>query len=519
MTHPMLEAFATLPPFLAAHVRLTLAALGIGLAVSLPLGILASRHPRWERLVLGLASILQTIPGLALLALMVAALGALSVWWQGLGGEAIPAIGFVPALAALALYSVLPILRNTVTGLQGVDPALREAALGVGMTARERLWQVDLPLALPTLVAGLRTAAVWVVGTATLATPVGATSLGNPIFAGLQTRQLASVVAGSVAAAALALLVDRLIQNLERALVERSRTRLGWGLAALCLLASGPSLYDAVASPSSHDERRAVEIGAKAFTEQYLLAAALAREVDAEPGLRARVRPSLGSMVAYESLAAGSLDLYVDYTGTLWATVLERDTQDTNRDAVFESLRQILPERDGIHVLARLGFENTYALAMRRADAETLGVRRISDLPRHAGGLQIGGDYEFFERAEWTALAARYGLRFAAQRAMDPALMYEAVRGGEVGVIGAYSTDGRIDAYDLAVLEDDRRVIPPYDAVLVASDRLVQAAPGLVTRLRDLDGRIDAARMRALNARVDLGGESVDAVAGDVWPP
>ena len=128
----------------------------------------------------------------------------------------------------------------------------------------------------------------------------------------------------------------------------------------------------------------------------------------------------------------------------------------------------------GQQLLAVLGFENTYALAMRAEQARALGIRRISDLREHAPGLEIASDYEFFARAEWKALETRYGLRFAEERGMDPALMYEAIRTGSVEVISAYSTDGRIAAYDLQVLEDDLGVIPPYDAIVLGSARLLR---------------------------------------------
>ncbi|HEY8494995.1 MAG TPA: ABC transporter permease, partial [Myxococcota bacterium] len=163
----MNELLRALPTYTAAHLQLSLAALAIALAVSLPLGIWASRRPRAGPALLAVAGALQTIPSLALLAFMVPVLAALGGWSARALGVAVPAIGVVPALLALSLYGTLPILQNVVAGLAGVDPAAREAARAMGMTARQQLWQVELPLALPVMIAGLRTAAVWVVGTAT----------------------------------------------------------------------------------------------------------------------------------------------------------------------------------------------------------------------------------------------------------------------------------------------------------------------------------------------------------------
>ena len=221
------EALGHLPDYLGNHVRVSVTALALGLLVSLPLAI-AVRNRRVARgALLGLASIVQTVPGLALLALfypLLLALAALSLSWFGFGFSA---FGFLPAVLALALYSMLPVLRNTITGLQGVEPAILEAAQGVGMTPRQSLFTVELPLALPVMMAGIRTAAVWVIGTATLSTPIGQTSLGNYIFAGLQTQNWVFVLFGCLAAAVLALAVDQLLALIESGLRNRSRLRAG----------------------------------------------------------------------------------------------------------------------------------------------------------------------------------------------------------------------------------------------------------------------------------------------------
>lgn len=507
------EQWAELPRYAAGHVELTLLALAIGIALSLPLGIAATRRPRLETWALGVASVLQTVPGLALLALMVPLLGFVGTGLGKLGWPAPPSIGFLPAVIALSLYSVLPMLRNTVIGIAGVDPALIEAARGVGMNPREVLWQVELPLALPTIVAGIRTATVWVVGMATLATPVGGVSLGNPIFAGLQTRNLAAVVVGSLAAAALALVLDGLARLFEIGLARRSRTRLA--IPVLAVLALGG--WAVGLGAAGHTASRApleIRIGSKPFTEQFILAEILGQVLEEDPHVRVERVPSLGSTVAFDGLVSGDLDLYVDYTGTLWSTILKRDMSNETRADVLRELRARLPRDYGVEILASLGFENTYCLAMREQDAEALHIVRISDLVARAGKMEILGDYEFFERPEWAAIESRYGLHFGVERAMDSALMYEALRAGSGDVISAYSTDGRIAAYGLRVLEDDLAVVPPYDAVILASARFATEAPDtLLARLRGLEGRIPAAAMRRMNSGVDLEGRTPAAVA------
>jgi osmoprotectant transport system permease protein len=492
---------ALLPEYLSAHVRLTLAALAAGVLLAVPSGVLVSRFRGLEAPVLGVASIIQTVPALALLAVMVPLL-------SGLG---LPGIGALPAFLGLVLYSLLPILRNTVTGLRGIDPAVTEAARSLGMTPGQRLWQVELPLALPIVVAGVRTATVWTVGMATLSTPVGAPSLGNYIFSGLQTRNTAAILTGCVAAAVLALALDGLVRAAAFGLAARRRGLLaGSGLSLLALVVwAWTAATGAPSSPTS----RTIVVGAKTFTEQYVLAEILAGTVRTKTGRPTRTLTSLGSTVAFDALRRDEIDLYVDYTGTLWATVMGRTGPGGSRREVEDETRRWLHQTAGVTLVASLGFENAYCFAVRRETAASLRLHTLSDLAPHAPQLSLASDYEFFARHEWRAVEAAYGLAFREKRTMDPSLLYQAIEAHQVDTITAYSSDGRIDALHLVVLEDDRHAIPPYDAVVLASPRLAREAPDVLAALRQLDGAIDVATMRALNRLVDEQGESPAAVA------
>ena len=323
------EALGLLPDYLGNPVRVSVAALALGLAVSLPLAIIARHRPVMRGALLGFASIVQTVPGLALLALfypLLLALAALSLSWFGLGFSA---FGFLPAVLALALYSMLPVLRNTITGLQGVEPAILEAAQGVGMTPRQSLFTVELPLALPVMMAGIRTAAVWVIGTATLSTPIGQTSLGNYIFAGLQTQNWVFVLFGCLSAAVLALAVDQLLALIENGLRNRSRVRAafgGIGIVALVIATLVPTVTRTQAN---------YVLGAKTFTEQYVLSALIRQRLSAA-GLSGSPREGLGSSVVFDALAANDIDLYVDYSGTLWANQLHRTDIRPRQDVIAE---------------------------------------------------------------------------------------------------------------------------------------------------------------------------------------
>jgi osmoprotectant transport system permease protein len=357
----------------------------------------------------------------------------------------------------------------------------------------------------------VRTAAVWVIGTATLSTPIGQPSLGNYIFAGLQTQNWVFVLFGCVAAALLALVFDQLLALIETGLQTRRRLRTALGGAGIALIVIG-ALIPAWSRPAAR-----YLVGAKTFSESYILAALIEQRLSAA-GLAAARREGLGSGVILDALAGNEIDVYVDYTGTIWANQLHREDVKP-RDEVMGAVTAWLKERRGITVLGGLGFENAYALAVPKKRAEALGLRSIADLAKAAPRLTIAADYEFFSRPEWAAIRDTYGLAFRTQREMQPEFMYPAVAAGDVDVIAAYTSEGRIAQYDLVVLDDPKHAIPPYDAILLAAPRDAQDR-GLVEALQPLVGAIDVSLMRAANLRATAAGEaasSSEAVARWLW--
>jgi len=496
------DAFARLPDYLGSHVLVSITALAIGLGVSLPLAIASRRRPVLRGTMLTFASVVQTIPGLALLALFYPTLLALAAVCERLFGKGFSALGFLPSVLALALYSMLPVLRNTVAGLDGISEGLHDAGRALALTPRQTLRLIDLPLAMPVIMAGIRTSAVWVIGTATLSTPIGQTSLGNYIFAGLQTQNWVFVLFGCVFAAALALVVDQLLALMERGVASHSRRNIavgGVGLVLVVLAALLPGLGHASATYA---------IGAKPFTEQYVLAALIEQRLAARD-LSAQHRDGLGSAVIFNALVAGDIDAYVDYSGTIWANEMHRSDIKPRAEVLAEVSRW-LETTHGVRMLGSLGFENAYALAMPRAHAEKLGIRSIADLAAHAPQLSIAGDYEFFERPEWKAIRTAYGLNFARQRTMQSDFMYQAAVNGDVDVVSAYTSDGRIAQYDLAVLDDPKHAIPPYDAILLLSPKRANDE-ALIAALKPLIGAIPVELMRAANLRASSGTSSYEA--------
>lgn len=503
------DALARLPDYFGNHVRVCVIALALGLVVSLPLAFLCVRRPTLRVVALAATSIVQTIPGLALLALFYPLLLALAALTDRAFGFSFSALGLLPSVLALALYSMLPVLRNTVTGLMSIDAAVEEATLGVGMTRRQSLLMVELPLALPIIMAGIRTAAVWVIGTATLSTPIGQTSLGNYIFTGLQTQNWVFVLFGCAAAAVLALVVDQLLALMENGVSARKHGRVMSGAIGLLVIVSLAFV------PSFAHNQKGYVIGAKPFAEQYVLGSLIGRRIAAN-GMSAVLREGLGSAVVFDALVAGDIDIYVEYSGTIWANQMKR--RDVRpRGEVLAAVKQWLLDKHSVVLAGGLGFENAYTLAMPRKRAEELKIKTLSDLRPHAHDLTIASDYEFFGRPEWQALRATYGLLFKSQRTMQPEFMYPAVAGGDVDVISAYTSDGRVTQYDLATIADDRQAIPPYDAIILISPKRANDT-ALLNAIKPLIGKINVETMREANMRVSGDkSEQPEAVAKWLW--
>jgi osmoprotectant transport system permease protein len=498
------EAFARVPELLAQHLLLAFAALLLGLAISLPLVVLSSRNRTVARVALGFASLVQTIPSLALLALFYPIL----LWLSAVAGGGIPALGFLPSLLALTLYALLPILRNGVAGLATLDPAILEAADGMGMTRNQRLWLVEAPLVAPVLMAGVRTAAVWTIGAATLSTTVGQPSLGDLIFAGLQTQNWTLVLAGCFAAAGLALTADALLGLVEYGIARRRRGLVWASLGALLL-----GLLAALA-PAWPAAKGVVTIGAKGFSEQYILIRVIGHRLEAA-GYRVRYREGLGSAVAFTALAGGDIDVLVDYSGTVWANQMKRSDV-PSREAIVAGVGQWVKAQHQITMLGSLGFENTYAFAMRGNAAARRGIESLDDLARQADQLAFATDPEFLERPEWASVRRAYGIAFASARPYQPTFMYRALASGAADVISAYSSDGRIAADKLKVLRDPRGAIPGYDAILLiapgrANDAKFQGV------LKGLIGAISVERMREANYMVDRDAGKVTPGAAAKW--
>ncbi|MBV9926437.1 MAG: ABC transporter permease/substrate-binding protein [Acidobacteria bacterium] len=475
------------------HLLLVAASTLIAVAVGIPVGLLLTRRASLKRPVLAVANVLQTVPSLALFGFLIPL--------PLVGG-----IGARAAVVALVLYALLPVIRNTVTGVEGVDRSVREAAVAMGMTDRQILKQVELPLAAPVILAGVRVATVISVGVATVAAFVGAGGLGMLIYRGLRQNDDKLMLAGAIPAALLALAADAGIGLIESRLRARRRVavkrnvvarRLAWAALAVVILAgAGFALW-------LRSGKADVRVGSKDFTESVILAEIYAQGLEAR-GLKVERRYELGGNLAHDALVAGEVDVYPEYTGTSLMSILKRPPS-TDARAVYELVKSDYASRFDVEVGPPLGFEDTFAVLVRSTDARRLNLKNISDLTPHAPRMRAGFGQDFMSRPDgYEGFARAYGLQFQGRpREMDLSLSYRALAEGQVDVIAGNSTDGMIATLGLTQLEDDRHYFPPYEAVLLLRrDALERLAPAREV-LQRLAGSISTEEMRRLNYEVD----------------
>ncbi len=493
------------------HIFLVGISTGLAILIGVPTGILLTRVRSLRTPILGFANVMQTVPSLALFGLLIPI--------PFIGG-----IGARTAILALALYALLPVIRNTVTGVIGIDPKILEAAIAMGMTGWQRLKLVELPLAMPVMLTGIRVSVVISVGVATVAAAVGAGGLGMYIFRGLRQNDNNLLVAGALASAILALLLDFALGQIEKSyeISERktaSRRRftalaVGGVLAIVVGLGLLPGLPSNEYTSGSlvESSQKKVVVGSKDFTESIILAEILSQELEKE-GLLVERQFELGGNLAHDGLLSGQIDVYPEYTGTAYTAILKHPPI-TDRDRVYTDTKTEYAAKFDLDVSPNLGFANDFAILIRGEVARANKLTSISDAVPLARNWQAGFGQDFMSRSDgYRGFVKAYGFNFALQpREMDLSLTYRALRSGELDIIAGNSTDGLIEVLDLYQLEDDKRYFPPYQAVFV-SRRAVDDI--LKEVLSKLENSIATDDMRRMNHEVDGNKRSPRDVASE----
>jgi osmoprotectant transport system permease protein len=486
------------------HLILVGVAMTVAIAIGIPLGILITRYPKLAKPILGIANAIQTIPSLAIFGFLITV--------PFLGG-----IGKTPAIVALSLYALLPLIRNTYTGITSIDPAIRETARAMGMTDRQMLFRVEIPLALGVILAGVRVATVICVGIATIAAAIGGGGLGVFIFQGIATVNNQLILAGAIPSAIIALVADWAIGLLESYLRQSKKPKgllvgLSVGGAIFLGVSIGAIAYQQTLSVTPTEGT--IVIGSKNFTEQIILGEILAQQIEAKTDLKVDRRFNLGgTFICHEAVKAGKIDGYVEYTGTAFTTILQQQPIPDPKE-VYRRVKQAYHEKFQLEIFPSLGFENTFAIVIRQEDAKRLNVKTLSEAAKYTPQWKAGFGYEFFERKDgYPGLAKAYGLKFAqTPQAMELGLVYKALSGKQVDLVAGNSTDGLIPVLELVILEDDKRYFPPYEAVPIFNQKTLEKYPQLPIVITQLTDRISASEMQQLNYQVDNQEKSVKEV-------
>jgi len=488
------------------HIFLTGISTMTAVLLGIPLGILAFYRPGLRGPLLGIVSILQTIPSLAMLVILLALFQK---------------IGVVPAIVALILYALLPIVRNTLAALQGIPPEIIEAARGIGMTEWQKMRLIRIPLGIPVIMAGIRTASVAGVGIATLAAFIGAGGLGEFINRGLALSNTRLIFLGAIPAALLALLVDFVLGFIEKVCDPKRnrhwshRFRFALKLSIIFIplfllipifISFSPWSSQTAGSFEMNKTKsiNVIRIASKNFTEQLILAEMMAQMIEKRTDLSVDRKFNLGgTIICHQALKRGEIDLYAEYTGTGLMAILQLPAMN-NPDEVYDRVSGEYLNRFSLVWLEPFGFNNTYTLTVRKQDAVQNKWKVISDLITVSSKLVAGFSGEFQERPDgYPGFQEVYKFKFGEVHDLDPGLIYEALAKGAVDVIDGYLTDGRIPAYNLVSLEDDKKFFPPYHAAPVVREEILNAYPDLREALAPLGSLIDNSTMRGLNYEVN----------------
>lgn len=489
------ERFPDWTKALAEHLQISLIALLIAILIGIPLASLLSKSKRWSDIVLQITGIFQTIPSLALLGLFIPLMG----------------IGTVPAVSALVIYAIFPIIQNTITGLNGIEPSLVEAGIAFGMTKWERLKKFEIPIAMPVIMSGVRTSAVMIIGTATLASLIGAGGLGSFILLGIDRNNTDLILIGAVSSALLAILFNSILHYLEKASLKK--ILLAFAVIVFGLLLSySPKIV-------SHFTKKfeTLVIAGKLGAEPEVLINIYKEIIEDQSDLKVEVKSNFGkTSFLYQALKSGDIDIYPEFTGTITSSLLTSKTDlSTNPKKVYLDAKNGIAKQDNLVLLKPFAYQNTYALAVPEELAKEKGLTKISDLQAYQGQLKAGFTLEFKDRADgYKGLQSKYGLTLPVST-MEPALRYQAIKANDIQITDAYSTDAELKKYHLKVLEDDKHLFPPYQGAPLMKKALIQKHPELEKILNQLAGKITESQMQDMNYQVSVEGKEAGAVAHD----
>lgn len=478
---------------LLQHISISLVSLLLAMLIAVPLAIWLVRQRKIAEAVLQITGVLQTIPSLALLGLLIPFVG----------------IGTPPAIIALVIYALLPIFQNTYIGLSEIDPSIEEAADAFGMSRMRKLIKVELPIALPVIVSGVRTALVLIIGTATLAALIGAGGLGEFILLGIDRNDINLILIGAISAALLAILFSLLIRVLQHSKIQVTLI----SLAALFLFIGGVTL-----NQSNLFAKERIVIAGKLGSEPDITINMYKLLIEENSDSIVELKPNFGkTSFLFNALVHEQIDIYPEFTGTVLQSLVDVPEAQRNEilsaEDTYQLAKQLLEAQFKLSFLEPMAYQNTYALAVKRSFAEQHQLETISDLIKVQNQLNAGFTLEFIDRNDgYNGIQNKYRLNFKVN-SMEPALRYTAINNGDVNVIDAYSTDSEIKQYDLVTLKDDQHLFPPYQGAPLIRTDFIAKHPQIASSLALLANQITEDDMIEMNYAVNVEGQKPEDVA------
>ena len=480
------------------HLFIVLAASILSVCVGLPLGIWAYVSPKARAVILRVVDLLQTVPSLALLGIIMVFL----------------APGKLTVIIGITLYSLLPIVRNTCLGFQEVDPGVKEAARGMGMSKPYRVLMVEFPLAFPTVFTGIRIAVVNAIGTAVFAAFVGGGGLGGVITQAIRISDMKLILAATGVLMVIAVVLDLLMGWFETQMhKDRGGSRKMWIPVAAILLAICLLL------PYGRGSSGDLMLYDGDYSETQLMHHMVKMLVEDQTDLTVTIQDQMSQVNNFNALNGDShtCDLMISYDGTLLTTFFHQDVTDVPEGmSIYDYVNQVAQEEYGMRLLEKLGFDNTYAIAVPQAVADQYGLETISDLVPVADQLTFGAEQGFFTlegSMKYGPFTEFYGLNFRNPVSVDLGLKYAAVENGSFDVTVVYATDGLNRKAGLKILEDDKSFFPDYNGAFLVREDVLEKYPELEGILNQLAGEIPTEQMAELTYQVDVLGRTVDDVA------
>lgn len=475
---------------LLEHLQISLISLFIAMLIAIPFAIIVANKKKISEVTLQIAGIMQTIPSLALLGLFIPLLG----------------IGKISAIVTLVIYGIFPILQNTISGLRGIDPVLKEVATAFGMTRFEKLKTYEIPLAMPHIIGGIRTSSVMLIGTATLGALIGAGGLGSFILLGIDRNNTNLILIGAISSALLAITINGLIKYMEE---KKIKTIVSVFLISFVILLVSTFSFGKESSKN-------LVIAGKLGAEPDILINMYKDLIEEDTDIKIDLKPNFGKTAfLFEALKNKEIDIYPEFSGTITSSLLDKKIEDLSNDPdeVYEKAKDAIYEQDKLVFLKPMKYQNTYAIAVKKSFAEENGLEKISDLKKIEDKIKAGFTIEFNDREDGNkGLQSLYGLNFNAVT-MEPKLRYTALDKGYINLIEVYSTDSEIITHDLKILENDKKLFPPYQGGPLLREETIKEYPEIKDALEKLSGKITAEEMTKLNYKVDVEGEDASDVA------